>query len=223
MKLLITAGPTREPIDAVRFISNRSSGRMGAALAAAAAQRGHDVTLLLGPALIPTTLGEAVEVVRFETAADLEALLGEHFPACDALVMAAAVADYRPLKPTAHKLPRSGDRRKEPRDADSGLDLKFEPTPDLVAACAADRRPEQTVVAFSLEEEAALEVRAREKMLRKGVDAIVANALETMEAAEVEASWLPAAGEPQRPGRMGKEAFAAWLIERVEALHAGER
>ena len=232
MKMLITAGPTREPIDAVRFISNRSSGRMGGAVAEAAASRGHDVTLLLGPVLASASLGERVRVERFETAADLERLLGEHFPACDALVMAAAVADFRPLTPTRHKIPRSGDRRKTPRGEDEGegesegaggLELKLEPTPDLVAGCAAGRRGDQSVVAFSLEEESSLERRAREKMARKGVDATVANALETMESAEVEAAWLPASGEARRPGRMNKAAFAAWLVERVEELHAERR
>lgn len=99
-KLLITAGPTYEPIDAVRFIGNRSSGRLGVALADEAARRGWEVTLLLGPVAV-TPAEPAVRVSHFRTTADLDALLGTHVPVCDVLVMAAAVADYRPKRATA--------------------------------------------------------------------------------------------------------------------------
>ena len=92
MRVLITAGPTREPIDDVRFISNRSSGQMGFALAEAASAAGHEVTLLLGPVLLPPSVAERVNVIRFNTTADLEALLAEHFPKSDVLIKAAAVA-----------------------------------------------------------------------------------------------------------------------------------
>jgi len=217
LRVLITAGPTREPIDDVRFISNRSSGQMGLALARAAAEAGHDVTLLLGPVLVPATLsdGDALRVERFTTTAGLRALLDEHFPACDVLVMAAAVADYRLAAPRAGKAPRSG-----------GMRLELEPTPDLVAGVAATKRPDQRVIAFALEEAAVLEERAAEKMRRKGVDAIVANPLATMDSGRVAAVLLTPDGERHEPpatagsGTDGpgqsKAAFARWLVAWID-------
>ncbi len=209
MHLLITAGPTREPIDAVRFISNRSSGRMGVALARAGAAAGHAVTLLLGPVEDPPALPADVALHRFQSTAELGQLLDAHAPACDALLMAAAVADYTVAEPTADKLPRAGQRT-----------LTLTPTPDLVAAAAAQRRPGQVIVAFALEPAERLPSRAMDKLRRKGVDAIVANPLETMDAGDVTATLLTAAGERHAPGAMSKDAFAKWLIEQVERLHA---
>ena len=215
MQILITAGPTREPIDDVRFISNRSSGQMGLALARAAADAGHAVTLLLGPVLAPSALGDAVDVVRFTTTADLQARLAEHFAACDVLIMAAAVADYRLARPMPGKAARA-----------DGLRLELEPTPDLVAGVAATKRPDQRVIAFALEEAAVLEPRAAEKMRRKGVDAIVANPLATMDAERVAAVVLTAAGERIEPpaGRgpeQTKDAFARWLIRWIDGRATG--
>ncbi|MEE9403761.1 MAG: phosphopantothenoylcysteine decarboxylase [Algisphaera sp.] len=211
MKLLITAGPTREPIDDVRFISNRSSGQMGVALTQAAADAGHRVTLLLGPVLALASFEGDVEVVRFTTTAELETLLGEHFVDCDVLVMAAAVADYRLATPRTGKAPRS-----------EGMRLELEPTPDLVAGVAATKRDDQRVIAFALEEAAVMEDRAVQKMKRKGVDAIVANPLATMDAQRVAAVVLTAEGQRFEPpatagdGTDGpgqsKLAFARWLI-----------
>ena len=215
MNLLITAGPTREPIDDVRFISNRSSGQMGLALAQAAADAGHDVTLLLGPVMLPAALGDDVQIARFTTTAQLQALLTERFPACDTLVMAAAVADYRLAQPMTGKAKR-GD----------GLRLELEPTPDLVAQVAKTKRADQQVIAFALEEAAVLEERAAEKMQRKGVDAIVANPLSTMDAQRVAAVLLTADGQRHEPpstagsGADGpgqsKDAFARWLVSWID-------
>lgn len=204
MRILITAGPTREPIDEVRFISNRSSGRMGIALAQAAANAGHAVTLLLGPVLAPTTLGDRVEVLRFTTTAELEALLQTHFPGCDQLVMAAAVADYRIVNASPGKTKRQ-----------ARLKIELEGTPDLVAGVANTKRPDQRVIAFALEEPHELEARAVAKMKRKGVDAIVANPLTTMDGGAIAAVYLTADGQRDEPGAMRKEAFARWLIERT--------
>ncbi len=224
MRLLITAGPTREPIDDVRFISNRSSGRMGTALAHAAADAGHDTTLLLGPAPVHSSLAQRVRLIRFETCADLEALLDAHFPACDVLVMAAAVADYRPTQRAPGKLAR-GDA--------ADLTLRLEPTPDLVAHVAAGKRADQRVVAFALEDPAQLEARAAAKMRRKGVDAIVANPLGTMEADDIAPLLLTADGRrlappagpgpagtnaPQTPQSLSKPGFAQWLVSRLTDL-----
>jgi len=207
MKILITAGPTREPIDDVRFISNRSSGQMGFALAEAALDAGHEVTLLLGPVLLPPSVGARVRIVRFNTTADLEALLAEHFPRCDVLIKAAAVADYRPATLIKGKTPRG-----------AGLSIQLEPTPDLVAGCAAVKRADQRIIAFALEDPTLLESRAVEKMQRKKVDAILANPLQTMDAPDIEPILFYADGRRDAPGRMVKSQLAKWLISRIPTL-----
>lgn len=204
MKILITAGPTREPLDEVRFISNRSSGQMGLSLAQAAGDAGHDVTLLLGPVLAPADLGERVEVVRFNTTDELQALLQERFPGADLLIMAAAVADYRVANFTEGKT----ERKKK-------LKLELEGTPDLVAGVAKTKRDEQMIVAFALEEPHQLEERAVAKMKRKGVDAIVANPLATMDDGGICGVYLTANGERDEPGGMSKADFGKWLVKRI--------
>lgn len=209
-RALITAGPTYEPIDAVRFLGNRSSGRLGVCLAEAARAAGWDVTLLLGPVPGPPPAG--VTTLRFETCADLEALLAEHFPACDLLLMAAAVSDFRPRPVAGAKLPRTA----------AGLMLALEPTPDLVAACAARRRGGQRIIGFALEEAGQLELRAREKLRQKGLDAIVGNPLETMGAERIRAVVYAADGQvlapPGGPAGLEKAEFARWLIAWAGAL-----
>jgi phosphopantothenoylcysteine decarboxylase/phosphopantothenate--cysteine ligase len=206
--MLITAGPTHEPIDAVRYLANRSSGRMGIALAAAARQAGWDATLLLGPVSVAPP--EDVQVIRFSSTADLEALLDAHFPQCDVLVMAAAVADYRPRGVSQGKLAR----------IPQNLLLELEPTPDLVAKCAARRRPHQRVVGFALEDASILDERATEKLRRKKLDALVANPLATMGASDVTATVYLPDGRRSSPAKtdagktgMDKHAFARWLID----------
>lgn len=206
MKILITAGPTREPIDAVRFISNRASGRIGLSLAGAACHAGHEVTLLLGPThLAAQGPPPGVTLHRFQTAAELEALLLEHFPICDVLIMAAAVADYRPARTETGKLHRT----------DQSLVLTLEPTPDLVAQVARRKSPDQKIIAFALEEPAELERRAQDKLGRKRVDAIVANPLQTMESEFITPLWLTAAGEREQHGSMTKGEFASWLVRKL--------
>lgn len=207
-RILITAGPTHEPLDAVRYLANRSSGRLGICLAAAAQDSGWDVTLLLGPTPLAPPAGVRLE--RFETTADLAALLEQHAPACDVLIMAAAVADYRPRAVAAHKLPRAGQK----------LVLELEPTPDLVAACAARKRPGQRLIGFALEEPAELATRAQEKLAQKGLDAIVANPLETMNADQIQATVYTADGQvvvPPGAQPMSKDAFARWLLAWIAA------
>ena len=204
MRLLITAGPTREPIDAVRFISNRSSGKVGLALAHAALDAKHAVTLLLGPGPRDADAPPGCTLHRFETTLELESLLRFHWPKHDALIMAAAVADYRPVQSNAGKLPR-GER----------MTIEFEPTPDLVASLAATKKPSQRIIAFALEEPAQLEARAADKLRRKKVDAIVANPLDTMDADAITPLWLTADGKRESPGAMSKAAFARWLVAKL--------
>jgi len=206
MNVLITTGPTREPIDAVRYISNRSSGRVGLAIAIAAVEAGDKVTLLAGQGIDVSAAPGECEVVRFEAAADLEAKLAERFPECDVLIMAAAVADYRPARATAGKIER---------DSTKPMSLDLEPVPDLVAALAARKRAGQRIVAFALEEPAKLLDRARQKLIRKGVDALVANPLATMDASDIAPTWLTAGGGCETPGTMSKAVFGQWLVARI--------
>lgn len=216
IRVLITAGPTHEPIDAVRFIGNRSSGRMGAALADEAARRGWQATLLLGPA--PTLPSDSrVRVRRFRTAADLQALLREEVALADVLVMAAAVADYRPkVDPNFF----GGKFRRKSEN----LNLELEPTPDLLAEVAARRRPGQLMVGFALEPRAELMEAARSKLVRKRIDMVVANPLETMDSADIEAVVLYADGTSESPGKvMDKCGFAPWLLDRIETRARAQR
>jgi phosphopantothenoylcysteine decarboxylase/phosphopantothenate--cysteine ligase len=168
-RVVVTAGPTREPVDDVRFLGNRSSGKMGVALAVAAAARGAAVTLLAGPGTPPVT-EPTVERVEVETAADLEAALASATPGADAVVMAAAVADFRPRVRAAGKLPR--------RPAGGDLTLELTPVPDLLAGVARARQNGRPfLVGFAAEVQGgdALAARAASKLAEKGCDAIVAN------------------------------------------------
>ncbi|MCH2133742.1 MAG: phosphopantothenoylcysteine decarboxylase [Phycisphaerales bacterium] len=211
-RLLVTAGPTREPIDAVRFIGNRSSGRMGHAIATEAARRGWPTTLLLGPVTTPAPDGPRIE--RFQTGTELQDLLTHHWPSHDMLIMAAAVADFVPESRHAGKLSR--------RDGDLVLTLK--PAPDLLTALAKSRRPDQTMVGFALEEAADLPERAAAKLQRKNLDAIVANPLAAMEAPDVDATLLTRDGACiEAPPGLSKPAFAAWLLDHLATIHDGTR
>lgn len=215
--ILITAGPTYEPIDAVRFIGNRSSGKMGIALAREAAARGFRVTLLMGPAPTPLpvewtpTSDTGVRALRFRTCADLQALLARHTPEADVLIMAAAVADFRPKVDPAQF---NGKFRR----TSATLTLSLEPTPDLLAEVASNRRPGQFLVGFALEPRAEVDASAAAKLARKRVDVVVGNPLETMDSEAVEAMVLARDGVVVRtPGLMPKPQFAPWLLDQLEA------
>jgi phosphopantothenoylcysteine decarboxylase / phosphopantothenate---cysteine ligase len=220
--MLITAGPTHEPIDAVRFIGNRSSGRLGIALAREAARRGWETELLLGPSTVYFE-DENILIRRFRTTDELQQLLEVSAPVSRVVVMAAAVADFRPK--------RGGFDGKLSRRA--GLTLELEPTPDLLAGLAAKRATNQVLVGFALEPRAGLIAAAREKLDRKGVDMIVANPLETMDSPTIEAVVLSRLGTENRTpdesgqkveiggqGPIPKERFASWLLDRIEAYIA---
>src|SRR3954470_19622870 len=161
LHVLVTAGGTREPIDAVRFISNRSSGKQGHALADVAAQRGAKVTL------VTTTdrpAGPGVEIVRVQTAAEMEHAVLSRSDACDVVVMAAAVADFRPVVAADRKIKKG-----------AGVpEIVLVPTTDILAALGARRRPGQTIVGFAAETDDVV-ANAREKLVRKSADLIVAN------------------------------------------------
>jgi phosphopantothenoylcysteine decarboxylase/phosphopantothenate--cysteine ligase len=205
MKLLITAGPTREPIDAVRFIGNRSSGRMGAAIAAAATAAGHAVTLVVGPVSVP--LPEVTRRIDVETAAQMQRAVLDEFPSHDLLIMAAAVADYRPKHVHTEKLARTGGT----------LTLECEPTEDILAAIGAIKRADQRTVGFSLEMAGNVD-RSREKLVRKKLDLIVYNPTQTMESDDVEAVLLWADGRTETLGARSKADFAQVLVRRAIGL-----
>jgi phosphopantothenoylcysteine decarboxylase / phosphopantothenate---cysteine ligase len=209
VRALVTAGPTEEPIDEVRFIGNRSSGRLGIAIADALAAQGAEVVLALGPvqSAVPVSwAGGAgrVTVVRFRRAADLAAILRNELPSSHLVVMAAAVADFRPKTRADGKLRRGGP-----------MTLELEPVEDLLSTTAEFRRPEARVVGFALEPAERLERSAREKLARKSLDAIVANPLETMNAPDIDGTLYLRDGGARRAApegqRVPKEAFARWL------------
>lgn len=215
--MLVTAGPTHEPIDSVRFLGNRSSGRLGVAIAVESARRGWATTLLLGPVAEVPTLPDGVELVRFTSSRELESALVSNVATADLLIMAAAVADHRPAKVHHGKLRRGRD----------SIALELEAVPDLVAGVAAARpraggvrRP--TIVAFALEPAEELEASALRKLRCKGVDAVVANPIETLASETIDATLFRSDGEVRRPdgtsGPLPKVAFAAWLLDECGRL-----
>jgi phosphopantothenoylcysteine decarboxylase / phosphopantothenate---cysteine ligase len=159
--LLITAGPTREDIDPVRFLTNRSSGKMGYALAQAALRRGAHVILVSGPTNLDPPVGSDWVPVR--TTAEMRSAVLEHASAANMVIMAAAVSDYRPARSSATKIERGGER----------LVLELEPTPDILAELSRDRSG-LVLIGFAAETDH-LEEKALAKLARKGVDMIVAN------------------------------------------------
>ena len=201
MNVLITAGPTREPIDPVRYIGNRSSGRMGAALTSAALEAGHRVTVILGP--VELSIPSEVRRIDVETAAEMQDALMREFPSHDLLIMAAAVADYRPKQSHPDKLGRGGT-----------LTIECEPTDDIVAAAGRIKRADQRTIGFSLESTGGI-ARAREKLLRKNLDLIVYNPIGTMNSEDVEGTLLWADGRSESFERQSKVEFARKLLGRI--------
>jgi phosphopantothenoylcysteine decarboxylase/phosphopantothenate--cysteine ligase len=200
LRVLVAAGPTHEPIDDVRYIGNRSSGRMGTSICRAFLDAGCQVTLARGPGVASV---DGCTDRRFGTAAELLELLKKEWPAHQLLVMAAAVADYRPARRVDGKLRRE----------DGPLTLELEPTEDILSGLAGARADRQYVVGFALERPEELAASAAAKLARKRADAIVANPLETMDSADVDGRILFADGRTMSPpgGCMAKPAFAAWL------------
>lgn len=206
MNLLLVAGSTREPIDAVRFLGNRSSGRMGLAIAEAARAAGIDVTLILGVAQIDPPAG--VRVIRVETTDQMKAALEAEWPLHEVLIMAAAIADFRPKVVSDRKLRRG-----------EALTLELEPTPDLLAAAASVKRAEQRVVGFSLDDDTPeARNRARAKRERKNLDLLVFNPIPTMDAPDVSAELFHRDGRHEALGKMSKQAFAKELVRWVRQL-----
>jgi phosphopantothenoylcysteine decarboxylase/phosphopantothenate--cysteine ligase len=211
LRVLVTAGGTREPIDAVRYVGNRSSGRMGVALAAEAAQRGAEVTLVGANLAVP--IPEGVQALEVETAEELARACAEAFPLADVLLMAAAVSDFRPEA-------EPGKIAKEDRD---GLVLELAPTPDVLTRLAEGRRPGQTLVGFAAEHGEGAVERARSKLERKGLDAVVANDVSGkgvgFDAPDNEVTIVTGDGERPVP-RASKPEVAVAILDVVEELRA---
>lgn len=208
LRVLVTAGGTREPIDPVRFIGNRSSGRMGIALATAAAKRGAEVTLIAANVALPAPAG--IRRIDVETASQLAAAAEAEFPSSHVLLMAAAPADFRAAEPAEGKLQRSGS-----------LELSLEPTEDILAALAADRRAGQTIVGFAAEHGGEAVGRARGKLERKGADLIVLNDVSNPEIgfeSERNAVTLIGRDDETEVSIDSKEAIAEAILGEVDRL-----
>lgn len=218
LRVLITAGGTREPIDSVRFLGNSSSGRMGLALARVARARGAQVTVIAANVSLQPPPGVDWRPVR--TAAQLREVCEREFPACDVLLMAAAVADFAPAEPLAEKIKKDGR---------SHLTLELEPTADVLAGLAAHRRAGQTLIGFAAEHGARALVYGREKLARKGLDAVVVNDISRpdigFESEENEVTVLTrdgavAGGEiaERHIARAPKTAIAEAILDAVQEL-----
>ena len=214
LHVLVSAGGTREPIDAVRYVGNRSSGRMGFALARAAADRGASVTCVA--ANVGLERDPRVRYVDVSTAAELHDACLEAFPRCDVLLMAAAVADFRPVAALEGKVKKAG------RDE---LSLRLEPTADVLADLSSHRRAGQILVGFAAEHGEGALASARDKLERKGLDAVVLNDVSRagigFDAPANAVTLVTADGEREVP-RAAKEAVAGALLDALATLRAGE-
>ena len=210
-RVLISAGGTREPLDAVRYVGNRSSGRMGVALAAEARRRGADVTLLAANLAVPVPAG--VEIVETPSAGDIEREALARAAEADVIVMAAAVADYRPAEALAAKRPKDT----------SSWTLELEPTQDVLAALGTSRRAGQVLVGFAAETGDAGLDRARTKLVAKGADLFVYNDVSRQDigfdTAANEVTLVSASGE-RALAKAPKETIAAAILDEVETLLA---
>ena len=211
LRILISSGPTREPIDAVRFLSNYSTGFMGSCLAQEALRRGHRVTVVSGPTdRAPLPRATTIQVER---AAQMQRALRHELPRADVLIMAAAVCDFRPVRISAAKLARRGR-----------VALQLQATPDIVAHLP--RRRGQLVVGFALEAERVRD-RAARKLNSKRLDLIVGQHLNGSGAPfgrqQVEAMIAHPSGQVRELGRISKPALARALLDEIEQLWYGQR
>lgn len=200
--ILITSGPTREYLDPVRYLTNASSGRMGAALAAAAIELGHRVSIVSGP--VETVYPSEAEVIAVTTTEQMAHECLRLFPRCDGMIAAAAPCDYRPKTVAQRKLQKTGD----------GLMLELVETTDIVAAVAAERH-EQWIVAFALETHEA-HAHALEKLRRKNCDLICVNGPSAIQSSATEVTILDRSGTAivQLTGQ--KTEVARGILEVIE-------
>lgn len=212
-RVLVTAGPTREAIDPVRFLSNHSSGRMGTAIAAAAWRRGAEVTLVAGPLAVPVPVG--VRHVHVESTTEMQEAVARELPASDVLVMAAAPADYRPADVSTSKLKKTGEARS----------IALAENADILASTRAARRAGAVVVGFALETDDIV-ANARRKLAAKALDFIVLNdAKEPGAGFAVDTNRVTilarGSDEPERLPLLTKHEVADAILDRVEAVLRG--
>jgi phosphopantothenoylcysteine decarboxylase/phosphopantothenate--cysteine ligase len=212
LRVLVTAGGTREPIDSVRYVGNRSSGRMGFALADECARRGASVTVVAANVSLPRN--DQVAYVDVQTAAELAAACRAHFGRADVLLMAAAVADFRPVSAADEKI------KKEGRDT---LSIELERTADVLCALSSERRSGQVLIGFAAEHGDAAVENGRGKLGRKGLDAVVVNDISQpgigFDADENEVTIITQAGD-RSVARASKAAVAAAIVDVIEDLRA---
>jgi phosphopantothenoylcysteine decarboxylase / phosphopantothenate---cysteine ligase len=208
LRVLVSAGGTREPIDAVRFIGNRSSGRMGFALAEEAKRRGANVTVVAANVSLPRVAG--IDYVDVGSTSELAAACDAHFDACDVLIMAAAVADYRPEAAHGGKLKKD--------QTGSELNLRLVRTTDVLSSLADRRRPGQTLVGFAAEHGDGALAYGRDKLARKKLDAVVVNDVSGagigFDAADNEV-WIVTADGDHHVPKTSKHAVAAAILDSV--------
>jgi phosphopantothenoylcysteine decarboxylase / phosphopantothenate---cysteine ligase len=208
VKILVTAGPTREPIDPVRYLSNRSSGKMGYAIAEAALESGEDVTLISGPVSLPAP--EGARIIRVVTSDQMHQAVHQHLDGCDVLIMCAAVADYKPVKASPHKIKKGA----------AALILELIPTRDILASVAAQER-DFLVVGFAAETND-LQENARKKLLEKNCDIVVGNDVSSseigMDSDENEVTIFFRNGEMVRIPRSTKRNVARELVKIVSNM-----
>jgi phosphopantothenoylcysteine decarboxylase/phosphopantothenate--cysteine ligase len=208
LRVLVTAGGTREPIDPVRYIGNRSSGRMGIALAAAAARRGAEVTLIAANIALPEPAG--VHRIDVETADQLAKAAQAEFPSTNVLLMAAAPADFRASEVASGKLKRQ-----------NSLDLHLEPTEDILASLTATRTEGQTIVGFAAEYGGDGIDRARAKLSKKDADLIVLNDVSDssigFESSQNAVTLIDKSAETSVP-QASKDSVADTILKRVDQL-----
>jgi phosphopantothenoylcysteine decarboxylase/phosphopantothenate--cysteine ligase len=204
--VLISAGPTLEDLDPVRFISNRSSGRMGYAIAEAARDRGASVVLVTGPTHIPVPA--AVEVKHVRSALEMQAAIHAELPRADIAIMTAAVADYRPAQPEAKKIKKKGET----------LSIELVKNPDILAELGAQRSGKRPVLIGFAMETNDVAAYGRQKLLAKRVDLIVANeAAVAFGGDENQATLVSHAGDEVLP-KMSKRELAHRILERARSL-----
>ncbi len=212
MKILITAGPTREPIDPVRFISNRSSGKMGFAIAEAAGNAGHDVELIVGPVAIQAPHSVHVHTTAVETTREMYDAVAERINLMDVAIMTAAVADYRPVQVAAQKIKKTQNQAPE---------IRLEKTEDILGSARDQLGYTGILVGFAAETEH-LDRYAVDKLKRKRCDLIVANDVSRQDIGfdsdANEISLFFADGRVERLPKAAKSELARRLIEEIERL-----
>lgn len=210
MRVLLTAGPTYEPLDPVRFLGNRSTGKMGYALAEAFAGIGAEVTLISGPVALPPPVSPHIRTVRVETAQQMYEAAAQAAPLTDVWVFAAAVADYRPATVAPEKIKKTGDT----------LTLELVKNVDIAATLGQTKRPEQFAVGFALETTNEL-AHAQDKLHRKNFDLVVLNSLRDVGAGfghdTNKVSVLDRAGRVLNFDLQAKTELARALVQLIQA------